>query len=202
GDVARRGLAAQPFGEVARVAARAVGERLRGRRALGERPVEAEPVADRHPTRRARGAEVVDHAPEELQHLVVLHRGFSFSRGHGTRLRTRGGTALACAVAALTAGMLCRGAGGNGRTGRAGGGARAVAPGRRRRRRRGARAQAPGRARAARARRTPPARPCTPTSRGCGQASARRPPGCRPATTATASTSTSTSRWPVGCSPA
>jgi predicted ATPase/DNA-binding SARP family transcriptional activator len=80
-DVATGGLAAQPLGEVARVAAGAVGELLGCRRALGERAVQPEPVTDHHLTGGAGRAEIGDELPEELGELVVVHHCCSQWKG-------------------------------------------------------------------------------------------------------------------------
>ena len=68
--VAAGGLAAQPLGEVAGVAAGALGQLLGGGRALSQRRVEAESVPDHHPAGRQGGAQVSYHAAHELHQLV------------------------------------------------------------------------------------------------------------------------------------
>src|SRR6185437_16489029 len=71
-DIATRGLAAQPFGDVARVRLRGRGQFLgRGGRG-GQGLVQAEVVADDHAARRRCRAQVPDELAQELVELVAV----------------------------------------------------------------------------------------------------------------------------------
>jgi hypothetical protein len=73
-DVAARSLRPQPFGEVARGRADALGELLRGRGARRERAVEPEAVADDHPRPPRSWREIAHEAAEEVVELVLVDR--------------------------------------------------------------------------------------------------------------------------------
>ena len=72
-DVAAGRLAAQPFGDVARVAVGAPGQLVRRARRGGQRPVEAEAVAHHHVAGGHRRAEVGDEPAQHLVQLVFVH---------------------------------------------------------------------------------------------------------------------------------
>jgi len=96
--VAARGLVAQPLAQVALGVPAALRELLRRRRALRERAVEPEPVADHGETGRAGRAGVGHDLADQPGEFVVVHR-LSFAWPVGCRPWERGS---AVALSALS----------------------------------------------------------------------------------------------------